>query len=74
MLVHPPCLIFPCEASAGREHGIPHTSNMHSLPVSGRCPKRDQDHGASLVDWSQIHQLQRRPDPRDTDASPGTAP
>jgi hypothetical protein len=42
------------------------------LPVSLRCPTRDEDQDVSLVDWSQLHQFQRWPDPRDADAAPGT--
>jgi hypothetical protein len=37
---------------------------------SRHCPRRDQDQDASLIDWSAIHQLRRRPDQRDDDASP----
>jgi hypothetical protein len=41
---------------------------------SRHCPKHDQDQGVSLVEWSKVHQLQRRPDRRDNDdASPGMA-
>jgi len=43
------------------------------LVHSPYCPKRDEDQGVSVVDWSTVHQLQRRPDPRADDACPGTA-
>jgi hypothetical protein len=41
------------------------------LPAHSRhCHLYDEDEGVSLIDWSELHQLRRRPDPPDDDASP----
>ncbi|WP_433018949.1 hypothetical protein [Kribbella sp. CA-294648] len=45
---------------------------MHWLPVSTHCHLYNEAEGVSQVDWSKVHQLQRRSDPRDDDASSGT--
>jgi hypothetical protein len=37
---------------------------------SPHCPLRDEEEDVSVVDWSKVHILQRRPSARDDDACP----